>query len=736
MEMQEYLGLFLDESRENLQSLNASLLDLERAPEDPSEALNTIFRVAHSLKGMSATMGFDRMAGLTHRMEEVLSSLRDGNAPITTHVTDVLFACLDTLEGMVENVSEGGDGAADTSQLLERLSAILNGETGEAPAAAPVAAAPAEAVAEEAVAEEAAPAAAADDPAADGATGADGLSDYERMMMTEAASRGLTVYAMRVTLEEACMLKAARSYMVVQNVENIGELIKSDPSTEDLEREAFDMSFVLWIASDKSEDEVRDAILNVSEVASCDRLELDAAAEADDDEAAEADDDAPAEDKAEERVLAEAAATVVAEPAPAAPAAPAAAEAPKAPAAKAPAKAAEAGTGRNKAATTVRVGTDRLDSLMNLMGEMVIHRTRLQQLSSDHELGDLRQAVEEMTRVTNDLQSLIMQVRMMAVEAVFMRFPRMVRDLANSLGKQLELVITGEDTELDRTVIDELGDPLVHMLRNAVDHGLETPDERVAAGKEPTGTVRLSARHEGNSVVIEVSEDGRGIDPNRLRDLVVEKGLMTRAEVEMLSDQEAVELIFLPGLSTAKVATDISGRGVGMDAVRAKISGLNGTVEIKSVLGSGSTFTIRLPLTLAIIQALLVRAAGDVYALPLEAIEETVVVQREDTRPVDGSPCMVLRDHIVPLVSLRDRLRIAGGEDDEGVMSVVVVRNGNTRLGVVVDDLVGQQDIVIKHLPEYLGEVIAVAGATILGDGSVALIVDVGALGHRGRVAA
>ncbi|MFN8109682.1 MAG: chemotaxis protein CheA [Thermoleophilia bacterium] len=391
---------------------------------------------------------------------------------------------------------------------------------------------------------------------------------------------------------------------------------------------------------------------------------------------------------------------------------------------------------KNKSAQTVRVGTDRLDSLMNLMGEMVIHRTRLWQLSSDHDLADLRQAVEEMTRVTNDLQSLIMQVRMMAVEAVFMRFPRMVRDLANSLNKQLELIITGEDTELDRTVIDELGDPLVHILRNAVDHGLETPDERVAAGKDPVGTVRLSARHEGNSVVIEVSEDGRGIDPAKLRRLVVEKGLLTAADADALSDQEAVELIFLPGFSTAEVTTDVSGRGVGMDAVRAKINGLNGSVEIHSELGKGSRFVIRLPLTLAIIQALLVKGAGETYALPLEAIEETVVIQRSETRPVDGVDCMVLRDHIVPLVSLRARLGLYGSDETTDRHSVVVVRSGTARLGVVVDQLVGQQDIVIKHLPEYLGDVLGIAGATILGDGSVALIIDVGALGDRRGVAA
>jgi len=706
--MQEYLGLFLDESRENLQSLNASILDLERRPDDPSEALNTIFRVAHSLKGMSATMGFDRMAGLTHRMEEVLSALRDGAAPITTGVTDVLFACLDTLEGMVNDIGDGGDGAADTGGLLARLDAILKGDAD--------AAAPAVAAAQTAAA--AAPPAPVAQAEADPDAGAEGpaaLSHYEAMVVGEAAERGMTVHEVRVALEEACMLRAARAYMVVQEVEALGELIKAEPSTEDLEREAFEHVFTLWVATDRPADELQARVTGVSEVASCDIVTL----------------------AAEPAPAAEPAAAAPAD-APATPSAPAPATAAPAEAAPAPSAGAEAGGGgrKAKAAQTIRVGTDRLDSLMNLMGEMVIHRTRLHQLAADHELADLRQAVEEMTRVTNDLQTLIMQVRMMPVEAVFMRFPRMVRDLANTLGKQLELVISGEDTELDRTVIDELGDPLVHMLRNAVDHGLELPEERIAAGKDPVGTVTLAARHEGNSVVIEVAEDGRGIDPDGLRNAVVAKGLMSRDEVDALSDQEAVELIFLPGFSTAKVTTDVSGRGVGMDAVRAKINGLNGSVEIHSVMGQGSRFTIRLPLTLAIIQALLVRASEDVYALPLEAIEETVVLDRADTRPVDGVPCMVLRDHIVPLVSLRERLHLDGGDGAADTLNVVVVRLGGTRLGVVVDDLVGQQDIVIKHLPEYLGEVLGVAGATILGDGSVALIVDVAALGQRGGVTA
>ena len=374
---------------------------------------------------------------------------------------------------------------------------------------------------------------------------------------------------------------------------------------------------------------------------------------------------------------------------------------------------------------------------MNLMGEMVIQRTRLAQLAGRYELGDLRGAVEDMTRVTDELQALIMQVRMTPVDAVFMRFPRMVRDLANALGKQVDLVISGEDVELDRTVIDGLGDPLVHMLRNAVDHGLETPVDRVAAGKAPTGTVSLSARHAGSSVVIEVRDDGRGMDPEALRASVVRKDLMTEAQAAALSDEEALQLVFLPGFSTATTTTDVSGRGVGMDVVRTAIADLSGEVSISSATGEGSSFTIRLPLTLAIIQALLVEAggtadgAGQVWAVPLETIEETVIVDPADTRPVGGRRCVMLREGIVPLVRLSECLHLGDTshiQDPDGPITVVVVRSGPSRIGLVVDDLVGRQDVVIKHLPEFLGDVPGVSGAAILGDGSVALILDAGAL--------
>jgi two-component system chemotaxis sensor kinase CheA len=693
----EYLGLFLDESRESLQTLNRSLLALERDAGD-REALNTIFRVAHSLKGMSATMGFDRMAELTHRMEEVLTILRDGGAPVTRETMDTLFACLDLLEGVVEDVACGAEeGGRDTAPLLARLDDVARAASGTAPGDAE---------------------GAGGAPRGEGGStsrGGGALTQYERLVMVEARARGLQVHRLDVTLSESCMLKAARAYMVLQQLERHGEVLKAEPPAEALEQEAFGRSFSLWVATQHDAAELRELPLGVSEVEDCTVETVDLDGEAD-----------PGDSAA---------------PPPEAAAAPGAGAASGG---QTPASAAGPGSGdrpggrpgdrqdrRQRQPTTVRVGTDRLDSLMNLMGEMVIQRTRLTQLAAEHDLPGLRQTAEEITRVTGDLQLLVMQVRMMPVETVFMRFPRMVRDLANSLGKRLELVISGEETELDRTVIDELGDPLVHLLRNAVDHGLETPEERRAAGKPEVGTVRLAARHEGNSVVIVVEEDGRGIDPERLRRTVVAKGLMTEDDVRQLTDREALELIFLPGFSTASETTDVSGRGVGMDAVRAKINGLNGSVEIESEVGVGTRFTIRLPLTLAIIQALLVRAAGHTYALPLEATEETVVVRRDEMRPVAGRDCMILRDRIVPLVRLREQLGVAAGEEeDEDEIQVVVVRSGGSRIGVVVDRLLGQQDVVIKHLPDYLGDIIGVAGATILGDGQVALIVDVSALGQ------
>ncbi|MEQ8835032.1 MAG: chemotaxis protein CheA [Miltoncostaeaceae bacterium] len=690
MDVSEYLGLFLDESGENLQLLNASLLEMERDPTD-REPLTAVFRVAHSLKGMSATMGFDAMAGLTHRMEEVLAGIRDGGHPITAAVTDALFACLDTLQEMVDLVAAGDSRQVDTSALLDRLEAVA------AEGAAPVVAA---------AAEVAATLTAPAPPPGPVAESAD-LSDYERMIVAQAHEQGLQVVAVEAELAQECVLRAARAFMVGTELEAMGDIVRSDPTTEQIERDEIGEVLTFWVATAAGPDEVRDAVARVSEVAVC-RTSALAPGEVG---------AAPAPALADQGLDA---------PAPTAP--PATAEAP-APAGPGEPEQSGKAPARGSAAPTVRVGTDRLDALMNLMGEMVIVRTRLAQTSASGDVDSTRAAVEDLNRVTGDLQTLVMRVRMMPVEAVFMRFPRMVRDLAHTLGKQVRLEIIGEDTELDRTVIDELGDPLVHMLRNAVDHGLEGPDDRRAAGKDPTGTVWLEARHSGSSVVIEVRDDGRGMDPGALRASAVRKGVLDQATADRLTDAEALELVLMPGFSTAETTTDISGRGVGMDAVRARITSLGGSVDITSVIGEGTRFTIRLPLTLAIIGALLVRAAQEVYAVPIEAIEEIVEVPCADVRNAGGRPCMVLRDTIVPLMWLRERLHLDHDRGDRDDLDVVVVNTSSGRVGVVVDGLIGQQDIVIKQLPLYLGEVLGVAGATILGDGSVALIVDITALG-------
>ena len=610
---------------------------------------------------------------------------------------------------MVDRVAASDTQEVDTAQLLERLAAVA-AESASSPASVPVA-----------------PPAAGPAPneSSDPAPAGEELGDYERMILTQASEQGLRVIEATITLADDCLLRAVRAFMVNAELERVGDIVRSQPTTEEIEREEVEGTLVFWVATEADPDEIETAVMRVSEIASCAVRALEAPLEATSVPVGAVATPAAADHPADVAVTA---------PPATPPAAPAGAATNGAEAGE---SAGGSGSSNGKAParsqpSTVRVGTDRLDALMNLMGEMVIVRTRLAQLAGG---GDeaTRAAVEDLGRVTGDLQNLVMRVRMMPVEAVFMRFPRMVRDLAHNLNKQVNLEIVGEDTELDRTVIDELGDPLVHMLRNAVDHGLEGPEARVAAGKDPTGTVVLEARHAGSSVVIEVRDDGRGMDPDALRASAVRKGVIDQQRADNMSDNEAFELVMAPGFSTAEVTTDISGRGVGMDAVRARILSLGGSVDIASEIGQGTTFTIRLPLTLAIIGALLVRAAEQVYAVPIEAIEEIVEVPREDVHNTGEQPCMVLRDSIVPLVWLRERLQLSSDRTDRDMLDAVVVNTASGRVGVVVDSLMGQQDIVIKQLPLYLGDVLGIAGATILGDGSVALIIDITALGAAGE---
>ena len=678
METNQYMEMFLDESHEHLQSLNEGLLSLEENSEDVS-VVNDIFRNAHTLKGMSATMGYNKIAELTHEMEDVLDLIRKEQLKLDEDIIDTLFKCLDSLEQMINSVADGeSEDVVDVSDLVAKLSAISKGEP--APAAASAAPAAAEKTA-------AAPSAGIE------------LTDVDRDVLRQAKEGGLLGIHVQVTLSETCLLKSARSYMVMNALDELGDVIKSVPPAEALEQEKFDHSFDVLVVTASDTKAVEEALSSISEI---DKLVVELI-----------DPDAPAAAKpaAEEKKAA---------PAPAPAAAPAAAK--TAAAKKAPAK--PAAPKKAHQSQSVRVDIDKLDTLRNLMGELVINKVRLEQIGQTHRLAELTETLEQMDRVTTDLQNIVMKVRMVPVSAVFNRFPRMVRDVSKELNKEINLTIEGEETELDRTVIDEIGDPIMHLLRNSLDHGVEHPDEREAKGKPRTGEVGLIARHEGNNVVIMVTDDGAGIPAEKIRKKAVEKGMITQEEADKLDDADAVRLIFLPGFSTAEQITDISGRGVGMDVVRSKIESLSGHVDVETKVDEGSVFKIKLPLTLAIIQAMLVKVQEEMYAIPLGSIDSTINIQPEDIKTVRNKEVIVLRGEIIPIIRMEETLQVPHVKDSDEIF-VVVVHAGEAKAGIVVDNLIGQQEIVIKTLGNLFAGLKMFSGATVLGDGRVALILDV-----------
>ena len=693
MDTNQYMEMFLDESHEHLQSLNDGLLSLEQNGTDMS-VLNEIFRNAHTLKGMSATMGYNKIAELTHEMEDVLDLLRKEKLELSEDLVDILFKCVDSLQAMIDNVGNGDpEDLVDVSDLVAKLSAISKPD--QAPKAAPATGAPA------APAANAAPASGVP------------LTDVDLDVIRQAKNSGMRAMSIHIRLSETCLLKSARAYMVMNALDEMGDVIKSVPSAEDLEQEKFDHEFDVVVVTPNEVKEISDALLSISEI---EEVKVDII---DPDKAA-----------------AQPAAPAAAQPAPAA-AQPAQAQATQqaqkpaaAPAKKAaPQKQAAAKPKKPHASQSVRVDIEKLDTLMNLVGELVINKVRLEQIGQTHRLSELTETLEQMDRVTTDLQSVVMKVRMVPVSSVFNRFPRMVRDVAKELNKEINLTIEGEETELDRTVIDEIGDPLMHLLRNSLDHGVEHPDEREAKGKPRTGEIGLIARHEGNNVVIMVTDDGAGINADKIRNKAIEKGMISQEEAEALDDASTVRLIFLPGFSTAEKITDISGRGVGMDVVRSKIEALGGHVDVETKIDKGSIFKIKLPLTLAIIQALLVKVQEEMYAIPLGSIDSTINIMPTDIKTVQNREVIVLRGQIIPIVRLNEMFSVPHVKDrEEEDIYVVVVHVGERKVGIVVDDLVGQQEIVIKTLGKLLSSLKMFSGATVLGDGRVALILDVGTL--------
>ncbi|HTG68422.1 MAG TPA: chemotaxis protein CheA [Candidatus Udaeobacter sp.] len=692
MDMNAYLSMFIDESNDHLQALNENLLRLESEPEELSIVQN-IFRSAHTLKGMSATMGFEDLAALTHEMENVLDLVRNNKLKMDSFIFDTLFKGLDALEAMVQDIVGGGTGKADVTSIVNSLQIILKSDYSAGTAVE------AQAVAASAVG---AP--------VSSASGAMLLDEFQSSILLQSIESGHNVFHIQIAIRDNCLLKAVRAYMVFELLERTGEVIKSDPSVQDIEQEKFDFTFTVFTISQVTQEDLQAQLLNISEIESAVVTLLDAESLA---------------------VLSQshAAAAVevieVAEVAKADAPSKAGGDTPReAAASKGQASSAPANVSR-----TIRVDIERLDTLMNLFSELLIDRVRLEQLSSEIKRNDLTETVEHMTRVSSDLQSIVLKLRMVPVDSVFNRFPRMIRDLAKSLDKKIELVITGADTELDRTVIDEIGDPLVHLLRNSVDHGIETVDERIAAGKPETGTIYLRAYHSGNHVFIEVEEDGRGIHQERVLKTAVKNGVVTEEQAKQLSPDEINMLIFAAGFSTADKISDISGRGVGLDVVRSKITSLGGNVTIDSVFGRGTKFSVQLPLTLSIISAMLIQLGSEKYAIPLSSIVETGIIRKEQILHVHGHKMIEFRNTIIPLISLSKVLDSPDyNESDEQETEIVVIRKGEKWAAVMVDEFIGQSEIVLKTLGKYLTNIEAISGATILGDGYVALIIDPNAL--------
>ena len=692
MDLSQYLEMFIDETKEHLQNLNDQVLVLEAEP-DNIDTINEIFRAAHSLKGMAGTMGFKRMQRLTHDMENVFSKIREGKMSVTPDLVDVVFKCLDAIEEYLDciiNTSDEGDN--DNEDIIRMLNACLDADSSSpAPAAPAVSSASAD---DKASSDEAsAPADSAED--AKKKFLHIEIADFEKNAITEAKAKNLNVYGATVYIDENCILKAARAFLVFKGIEGIGEIIKSVPGVQDIEDERFDFDFSMLIISEKSLEEVKKVISDVSEIKEVVIENYEAPSDSEVVSSVREPDNKHQDKKDDGK---------------------------KASPAKANAK--------PVANRSVRVDIEKLDVLMNLVSELIIAKNGLVSASSSSQddnkasMQSFNEQIEYLERVTTNLHESVMKVRMVPIESVVSRFPRMIRDLSKKLGKEMELIMTGEETELDRTVIDEIGDPLMHMLRNSADHGLESTIDRLKLGKPQVGTIQLNAYQDGNNVTIEVIDDGAGIDVEKVKASAVKKGHITEEQAEMLSEKEAIDLLFRPAFSTAEKISDVSGRGVGLDVVKNKIEGLGGDVEVSTKLGEGTKFTVRLPLTLAIIQALMVEVRDEKYAIPLNSIVTIEDIMVSDIKYVQQKEVINLRGTVIPIVRLDEVLDCPPREEEPENLVVVIVKKGDKQTGLVIDNLLGQQEIVIKPLGKYINIPKIISGATILGDGGVALIID------------
>lgn len=675
----EELKIFLEEVEEHFQTLEEDLIRLEKEEEFNEELMQEIFRASHTLKGSSATIGHHRMAELTHSMENVFDKLRKNQLTVNSDLVDALFESLDCLRILRDEIINDEESDLELKGILDKLGSIQAGLE-QALGNNPSVSEPDNEVCESDVE----------------------LTWDEKDAIHHAVEQGLKPLLVKINFDVEQEMMAVRSFVTLMALGETGDVLKSNPSAEEIEKEQVgDMLTVLILTASEPKD-IEKLVLELPSISkfgvslySDDFISQQTASST--------------EKEIREKVTDSTS--------------------------SAPAKTTLAGKNTNMKNTnrTVRVDVELLDNLMNLVGELVIDRTRLFQILGtleahseiDEVSQDLGRTSVHIARVTTQLQEQIMKARMLPVENLFNKFPRMVRDLSQKAGKELNFVMTGQETELDRSIIEEIGDPLIHLLRNAVDHGIELPEDRVSGGKDPVGQLRLQASHEENHIIITIKDDGRGIDPEKVKQSAVKKGMISDEQVKRITDKEAVNLIFMSGLSTVAKVTDVSGRGVGMDVVRNNIEKINGAIEINSVIGQGTEFKIKLPLTLAIIRALLVSIGKSVFAIPLSTVTETIRIQKTQIEYINNQEVIVVRGRVLPLVKMSRVFSSSFAELDSEKIFVVIVNLAGQQVGLVVDSLVGEQEIVIKSLGKYIGDVQGISGATILGDGNVALIVDV-----------
>ncbi|WP_106196233.1 chemotaxis protein CheA [Alkalibacterium olivapovliticus] len=666
-----YRDLFFEETDENLAILNQEVLQLEQNPED-KQIIDAIFRAAHTLKGMAATMGYDTMAKLTHAVENLFELVKSNQIVVSSDLISLFFDSLDTLTEIVEKLRLDEDDSVDISLLVSQLEKAASNNASDAKSSVEV---------------QSANKTPYEFPV---------LEESDKVAIHSALNSGYQLYAIGVRVEEQSMMKAARAFMVISRLEQIGDFVQMKPSAEILEQGELEESFTVYFLSKEDKESIEKYVEDSSEIEEIWVKETTVDEDLNQIVTGENENETVAETVVEEEKV----------------------EGPVADKKKQTAK------------QTIRVDLSRLDQFMNLVSELVIHRTRLEDMSEKNHLQELTEPLTQVGRITTELQELVLQLRMQPFNVVVQRFPRMMRDLTNELGKEINFVTEGENTELDRTVVSEIGEPLIHLLRNAADHGVEMPNEREQVGKPRAGTIKLSAYPEGNRVIVTLADDGKGLNPRLIEKSAHKKGIST----DGMTDEQIQNLIFHPGFSTAQEVTGISGRGVGMDAVSQKISNLNGKIETFSEVGKGTTFRITLPLTLSIIQSLLVKVGQETFAIPQAVIDKVNRFEEEDAISVHQKEVYQYEGKTIPLIRVHNALGLP--DSTKELQHVIIVLIGEKQYALIVDELIHQKEIVIKKLGKEISHVSNFLGATILGDGSICLILDVTSICTRKKAKA